>query len=216
MREKTTSAQLQLCCLQTSVSVYCSLKSLKCFFKVLSWPWFLPRNSPDAHECIFWSWTSSLIKNIVVFKKMKLAFVFFSEWDPFRVLLPLQPPAREEPPSWLYFSDPAQSPQLSQQMCICADFDRVFCMGPGETADHLSPRSPHLSTVWRHWVNCGPPLTEITAFWWTQIHLRSQTDLPLPLPLQAEQLQSCEPCSHTGTTKRIYGAMLSWREPADK
>lgn len=26
----------------------------------------------------------------------------------------------------------AQSPQLYKQMCICADFDKVFCVGPGE------------------------------------------------------------------------------------
>lgn len=27
----------------------------------------------------------------------------------------------------------AQSPQLYKQMCICADFEKVFCVGPGET-----------------------------------------------------------------------------------
>lgn len=32
----------------------------------------------------------------------------------------------------------AQSPQLYKQMCICADFEKVFCVGPGETANHLS------------------------------------------------------------------------------
>lgn len=32
----------------------------------------------------------------------------------------------------------AQSPQLYKQMCICADFDKVFCVGPGKTASHLS------------------------------------------------------------------------------
>lgn len=26
----------------------------------------------------------------------------------------------------------AQSPQLYKQMCICADFDKVFCIGPGK------------------------------------------------------------------------------------
>ncbi|MEQ2240370.1 Aspartate--tRNA ligase, cytoplasmic, partial [Ilyodon furcidens] len=26
----------------------------------------------------------------------------------------------------------AQSPQLYKQMCICADFDKVFCVGPGK------------------------------------------------------------------------------------
>lgn len=26
----------------------------------------------------------------------------------------------------------AQSPQLYKQMCICADFEKVFCVGPGE------------------------------------------------------------------------------------
>lgn len=35
----------------------------------------------------------------------------------------------------------AQSPQLYKQMCVCADFEKVFCVGPGETAAHLSPRT---------------------------------------------------------------------------
>lgn len=26
----------------------------------------------------------------------------------------------------------AQSPQLYKQMCICADFEKVFCVGPGK------------------------------------------------------------------------------------
>lgn len=26
----------------------------------------------------------------------------------------------------------AQSPQLYKQMCICADFEKVFCIGPGK------------------------------------------------------------------------------------
>lgn len=40
----------------------------------------------------------------------------------------------------------AQSPQLYKQMCICADFDKVFCVGPGEMAHRLSLCSPHLSS----------------------------------------------------------------------
>ncbi len=30
----------------------------------------------------------------------------------------------------------AQSPQLYKQMCICADFDKVFCVGPGKASKH--------------------------------------------------------------------------------
>uniref|UniRef100_A0A665UY63 Aspartate--tRNA ligase, cytoplasmic n=1 Tax=Echeneis naucrates TaxID=173247 RepID=A0A665UY63_ECHNA len=30
----------------------------------------------------------------------------------------------------------AQSPQLYKQMCICADFDKVFCVGPGKKSSH--------------------------------------------------------------------------------
>lgn len=37
----------------------------------------------------------------------------------------------------------AQSPQLYKQMCICADFDKVFCVGPGKNASHLSPQKNH-------------------------------------------------------------------------
>lgn len=32
----------------------------------------------------------------------------------------------------------AQSPQLYKQMCICADFDKVFCVGPGKASKHTS------------------------------------------------------------------------------
>ena len=32
----------------------------------------------------------------------------------------------------------AQSPQLYKQMCICADFEKVFCVGPGEKSVGLS------------------------------------------------------------------------------
>ena len=35
----------------------------------------------------------------------------------------------------------AQSPQLYKQMCICADFDKVFCVGPGKD---VSPLSLHM------------------------------------------------------------------------
>lgn len=31
----------------------------------------------------------------------------------------------------------AQSPQLYKQMCICADFEKVFCVGPGESHPHI-------------------------------------------------------------------------------
>jgi len=30
----------------------------------------------------------------------------------------------------------AQSPQLYKQMCICADFDKVFCVGPGKASKY--------------------------------------------------------------------------------
>lgn len=33
----------------------------------------------------------------------------------------------------------AQSPQLYKQMCICADFDKVFCVGPGKAAPCEEP-----------------------------------------------------------------------------
>lgn len=32
----------------------------------------------------------------------------------------------------------AQSPQLYKQMCICADFEKVFCIGPGKKSIGLS------------------------------------------------------------------------------
>lgn len=32
----------------------------------------------------------------------------------------------------------AQSPQLYKQMCICADFEKVFCVGPGKKSITLS------------------------------------------------------------------------------
>lgn len=32
----------------------------------------------------------------------------------------------------------AQSPQLYKQMCICADFEKVFCVGPGKKSIGLS------------------------------------------------------------------------------
>lgn len=35
----------------------------------------------------------------------------------------------------------AQSPQLYKQMSICADFDKVFCVGPGKNESHLSPQN---------------------------------------------------------------------------
>lgn len=35
----------------------------------------------------------------------------------------------------------AQSPQLYKQMCICADFDKVFCVGPGKNASPLPPHT---------------------------------------------------------------------------
>ena len=34
----------------------------------------------------------------------------------------------------------AQSPQLYKQMCICADFDKVFCVGPGENATRTAAK----------------------------------------------------------------------------
>lgn len=41
----------------------------------------------------------------------------------------------------------AQSPQLYKQMCICGDFDKVFCVGPGKKkkkkVSHLTPQSTY-------------------------------------------------------------------------
>ena len=42
----------------------------------------------------------------------------------------------------------AQSPQLYKQMCICADFEKVFCIGPGKILSFIC-----LLIVWLCWVN---------------------------------------------------------------
>lgn len=44
----------------------------------------------------------------------------------------------------------AQSPQLYKQMCICADFDKVFCIGPGEESSFVFPPFllMHQSCLW--------------------------------------------------------------------
>lgn len=57
----------------------------------------------------------------------------------------------------------AQSPQLYKQMCICADFEKVFCVGPGETANHLSLYLD-LDTWGTSGYKLWTPLTEITSF----------------------------------------------------
>lgn len=41
----------------------------------------------------------------------------------------------------------AQSPQLYKQMCICADFDKVFCVGPGK---YLAHTRAHTHTTVSH------------------------------------------------------------------
>lgn len=45
----------------------------------------------------------------------------------------------------------AQSPQLYKQMCICADFDKVFCVGPGK---NVSNHTCHVLSHLFHFVFC--------------------------------------------------------------
>ncbi|KAK1789126.1 hypothetical protein P4O66_015071 [Electrophorus voltai] len=42
----------------------------------------------------------------------------------------------------------AQSPQLYKQMCICADFDKVFCIGPGKGRHPLQHHAPPTCGFW--------------------------------------------------------------------